>query len=67
MLSSTYQLATFATPFKMATAPVPSSLPELAEAATRKTAEKKENAQELCRDMFEKVADYVNGELKSIV
>ena len=25
--------------------------------------EKKEETKELCRDMFEKIADYVNGEL----
>lgn len=44
---------------------LPSTLSELAESATKKSVEKKENAWELCRDMFEKVADFVNGELTS--
>ena len=44
---------------------LPSTLSELAESATKKSEEKKENARELCRDMFEKVADFVNGELTS--
>ena len=44
---------------------LPSTLSELAESAVKKSEEKKENARELCRDMFEKVVDFVNGELTS--
>ena len=46
---------------------VPSTLEELAKEATKKNEDKKESTRELCRDMFEKVADYVNGELASRV
>ena len=55
--------------FIMAADPVvvPSTLEELAKEATKKNEEKKESTRELCRDMFEKVADYVNGELASRV
>ncbi|XP_003389556.1 PREDICTED: biogenesis of lysosome-related organelles complex 1 subunit 2-like [Amphimedon queenslandica] len=42
---------------------VPSTLAALAEEATKKNDEKKEKTRELTRDMFDKVADYVNGEL----
>lgn len=49
------------------TDPVPASLSELAEAAAKKTEEKKETAKELCQDMMEKIADYVNGELSGKV
>ena len=44
---------------------VPSTLAALAEEATKKNDEKKEKTRELTRDMFDKVADYVNGELAS--
>lgn len=52
---------------KMAAEPVvvPSTLAALAEEATKKNDEKKEKTRELTRDMFDKVADYVNGELAS--
>ena len=36
---------------------------DLAASANAKTQERKEDTKELCKDMFGKVADYVNGEL----
>ena len=47
------------------TNPVPSTLSELAQSAAKKTEEKKETAKELCQDMMEKIAAYINGELTS--